>query len=846
MASTAASTTPEMIQKFAAAASSESTPLIKSDGSGISLTTTSSAAPAAAAAVGEADAEADEENGISSTNQPSQKSKGTSSKAGSLPSWSEAFAEVSPFLRPRDRRHTILASLALLTVLLEKLIAVLPPLAIRHAVDAISGFGASNSDDPDYSQLKERTASTVSMSIAAYFLLRTLDAAISSLQNVCQRTVSLDAERRFATSVFSHLQMLGAAYHLERHAGELMQILSRGSDATSTIIDTLLFNLLPTLFEAAVVGTVFWKLLGIPSIAFTTVASVVLFLFYTVKVTNTRVEQRRRVLDRSEDVGRIETETLINYETVVMFGRERKEVDAYDAVRKEYTEERVRMLGLFAWLQLGQQSIRLAGTCIGLWLAGRATVYGIGGGGDDSLMSPGSFVVVQLYIQQLFQPLSFLGFTYRQLTQALTDLEKAVKMLKSKPLVVDEEDAVDWDVALELQKQQQKFPEHPAKDETEPPKQSATAPPSLERRRFRFPFRPHSEHPTNKESPKESPTEVAEDVATASSGDITFENVTFRYKVQAQRKRLGGPDGENGFAGKGAGKRGKWKGPKFGRKGHWGGRGVWSGKGGVNFWIKDSKKEDDDSNKEGTEKVDVGGIQNVSFNVPAGKTAALVGPSGSGKTTIVRLILRMYDPAEGSVMVDGINVKSLLQESLRSNIGVVAQDTVLFHASLRDNITYGKEDATEEEILESVRVSALEKLVESLPEGLETLVGERGMKLSGGERQRVGLARCVIKQPKLVLLDEATSALDSGTEREIQRNILTQQTAAAVCKGRTTLMIAHRLSTARRADVILVLDKGQLVEQGTHDELLALGAERGMYARMWRDQMEGDSLDELK
>ena len=195
-------------------------------------------------------------------------------------------------------------------------------------------------------------------------------------------------------------------------------------------------------------------------------------------------------------------------------------------------------------------------------------------------------------------------------------------------------------------------------------------------------------------------------------------------------------------------------------------------------------------------------------------------------------------------MVDGINVKSLLQQSLRSNIGVVAQDTILFHKSLQENIVYGKEEADDGDIREAVRLAALAPLVASLPEGLDTVVGERGMKLSGGERQRVGLARCLIKQPRLVLLDEATSALDSGTEREIQRNILTTQTAAL--KGRTTLMIAHRLSTARRADVIFVLDKGRLVEQGTHEELLALGAEDGMYARMWRDQMEGDTLDELK
>jgi len=137
----------------------------------------------------------------------------------------------------------------------------------------------------------------------------------------------------------------------------------------------------------------------------------------------------------------------------------------------------------------------------------------------------------------------------------------------------------------------------------------------------------------------------------------------------------------------------------------------------------------------------------------------------------------------------------------------------------------------------------LEQLVKSLPDGLDTIVGERGMKLSGGERQRVGMARCIIKSPKLILLDEATSALDSGTEREIQKNILTQETAAALCKGRTTLIIAHRLSTAMKADTILVLEKGRLVEQGNHEQLIALGVENSMYARMWRDQMDADDSD---
>jgi len=222
------------------------------------------------------------------------------------------------------------------------------------------------------------------------------------------------------------------------------------------------------------------------------------------------------------------------------------------------------------------------------------------------------------------------------------------------------------------------------------------------------------------------------------------------------------------------------------------------------------------------------GVDNISFRIPAGKTTALVGPSGSGKTTIVRLVLRLYDSDGGSVHVDGHDVKHTTLQSLRDNIGIVAQDTVLFNATLRDNIVYGRPNATPEEIQDAVETAALTEFVNGLPNGLDTLVGERGMKLSGGERQRVGLARCVIKKPRLILLDEATSALDSETERKIQKNCL------EVCRSRTTLMIAHRLSTARFADEIIVLNKGVIHERGSHEELLAL--EGGKYKQMWSIQ----------
>ena len=297
------------------------------------------------------------------------------------------------------------------------------------------------------------------------------------------------------------------------------------------------------------------------------------------------------------------------------------------------------------------------------------------------------------------------------------------------------------------------------------------------------------------------------------AGEIVLRDVTFRYKVDSTKRDLGSALHQTH---KGVSRHGLRRGREA--------------QGFVDEGVNRKKKINGEEDK--SEPIQLGGVTDINFSVPAGKTAALVGPSGSGKTTIVRLVLRMYDPDIGSVHVDGHDVKSLTQESLRQNIGVVAQDTILFNASLRDNIIYGKEDATEDEVWAAVRAAALETFVLGLPEKLDTLVGERGMKLSGGERQRVGLARCIIKDPEVVLLDEATSALDSATEREIQHNI------ADVCKGRTTLMIAHRLSTARRADEIIVLNEGRIVEQGTHDGLLT---KKGHYHKMWSLQTESDT-----
>ena len=220
-------------------------------------------------------------------------------------------------------------------------------------------------------------------------------------------------------------------------------------------------------------------------------------------------------------------------------------------------------------------------------------------------------------------------------------------------------------------------------------------------------------------------------------------------------------------------------------------------------------------------------LNGLSFEVPAGRQVAVVGPSGAGKSTIARLVFRFYDPWEGRILIDGQDIRMVTQASLRAAIGIVPQDSVLFNDTIGYNIAYGRDGATLEDVEKAAKASALMGLIERLPQGFETEVGERGLKLSGGEKQRVAIARTLVKNPPILLLDEATSALDTRTEQDILA------TLHAVSSGRTSLSIAHRLSTIADADLILVLDQGRLVESGAHNDLLRRD---GLYAEMWNRQ----------
>jgi ATP-binding cassette subfamily B protein len=228
-------------------------------------------------------------------------------------------------------------------------------------------------------------------------------------------------------------------------------------------------------------------------------------------------------------------------------------------------------------------------------------------------------------------------------------------------------------------------------------------------------------------------------------------------------------------------------------------------------------------------------LEDISFEVPAGKMVAIVGPSGAGKSTISRLLLRFYDVTNGRITIDGQDIRDVTQASLRAAIGVVPQDTVLFNDRIFYNIKYGRHDATDEEVIAAAKMAQIDDFVKTLPDGYDTMVGERGLKLSGGEKQRVAIARTILKAPPILILDEATSALDSHTEKEIQDAL------DCVSQDRTTVVIAHRLSTIIHADTILVLDAGRIVEQGTHAELIT---KHGLYASLWARQRQAEKARE--
>ena len=513
--------------------------------------------------------------------------------------------------------------------------------------------------------------------IVSFGVLRVLSIAFAELRDAIFTKVAQRAIRDVALRTFRHLHTLSLRYHLERQTGGLSHAIERGTKAIDFLLRFMLFNILPTLLEIAFVCGILWGLFSF-WYAFITFISIVIYIAYTMVVTEWRLKWRREMNETDQRANSRAIDSLLNYETVKYFGNEDFEASKYDVALQKYERASVISKSSLSFLNIGQAFIIGVGLTLVVLMAG----YDV----ENGKMSVGDFVMVNTFLMQLYIPLNFLGFVYREIKQSLTDMEAIFHLLTNKPEVQD------TSLSQKLQ---------------------------------------------------------------PGRGLIEFSNVSFSYDP---RRTV---------------------------------------------------------------------LSDISFRVEPGQKFAIVGPSGAGKSTVGRLLFRFYDTDKGVIRIDGEDIRKVTQKSLRANIGVVPQDSVLFNDTILYNIAYGRPEATQTEIEEAARRAAIHEFIMSTPDKYETLVGERGLKISGGEKQRVAIARTILKRPRILIFDEATSALDTNTEREIQ-NSLNQ-----ISQNTTTLIIAHRLSTVLDADNIIVLNEGRIEEEGTHIELLL---RNGIYASMWDEQ----------
>jgi len=588
-----------------------------------------------------------------------------------------------PYIWPSDRadlKGRVVGAMALLLV--AKLATIAVPFTFKWATDALAGGGSAPVASSDW--LVWIVAAPILMTVA-YGGMRILMAVLTQLRDGLFAKVAMHAVRRLAYRTFVHMHELSLRFHLERKTGGLTRVLERGRNGIETIVRMVILQLAPTIIELALVtGVLMWQFDWRYVVVI--LITVVLYMAYTYYATEWRIGIRRKMNDSDTDANVKAIDSLLNYETVKYFSAEEREAARYDRAMERYEDASVRAYTSLSVLNAGQATI----FTVGLAAAMVMCAFEIRAGSK----TVGDFVLINSMMIQLYQPLNFMGMVYREIKQAVIDIETMFSILARNPEIQD--------------------------------------------------------------APGAAPL-------TVSAGVIRFDNVAFAYE----------PD-----------------------------RPI---------------------------------LKGISFEVPAGKTVAVVGPSGAGKSTISRLLYRFYDLSAGRITIDGQDIAQVTQASLRQQIGMVPQDTVLFNDTIRYNIRYGRWEASDAEVEEAARLAQIDGFIRLSPKGYETEVGERGLKLSGGEKQRVAIARTILKAPPILVLDEATSALDSHTEKEIQDAL------ERVSKGRTTLVIAHRLSTIVSADEIIVLSQGEIVERGTHYALLA---KNGLYASMWNRQREAEEARE--
>ena len=577
-----------------------------------------------------------------------------------------------PYLQ--DYRGRILLALACLVA--AKIASVGLPFILKHLVDAL-----------DKSSQAQGSNSVLILPLGlllAYGAVRFINVLLGEIRDALFGRVTERAMRRIGLSVFKHLHSLELDFHLNRNTGGLSRDVERGVSGVSFLLRFMVFNIVPTLFEIAMVIGVLLVNYSV-WFAVVTFVAVLLYVAWSMVATDWRTGYVRAANLADSQSNTRAVDSLLNYETVKYFTNEQFEAQRYDQDLAEWEiARRKNRLSLFA-LNGGQAFIIAIAMTLMMVMAGSNVVAGT--------MTLGDFVLINAFMMQLFMPLNFLGFVYREMKSAMANVERMFALLRQEPQVTDQ----------------------------------PQAPPLVIRQ-----------------------------------GKVEFCDVSFGY---------------------------------------------------------DPKRPI---------------LDKVSFTVRPQQKVAVVGASGAGKSTLVKLLFRFYDPSSGKILIDGQEISAVTQDSLRKTIGVVPQDTVLFNASLYENIRYGRIDASDAEVQEAIKLAHLEGFIKQLPEGTDTLVGERGLKLSGGEKQRVAIARTILKRPAILVFDEATSSLDSRSEQSILQAI------RDVSRGQTSLVIAHRLSTIVDADHILVMEQGRIVEQGHHSELLSKG---GHYAELWQIQQQ-TSADE--
>ena len=578
----------------------------------------------------------------------------------------KTLQELIRFVIPKGNKEMpIRIILALIFLSLATLVSVYTPFLYGKAVDLVA-------------QGKLVDLNLLWLVIGSYALARLGQVFFDEAKEFVFARVAQRAVRGAALKAFKHMHSLSLTFHLNRQTGGLTRAIDRGAKGIEFLLRFTAFEIVPVIVELFTVGIVLWVTFGFVYAA-VTVSTVLVYIVYTIKVTEWRIAIRRKMNIADENASTKAIDSLLNYETVKYFNAEIVEAERFDAAMKLYEDSAVKARASLSIVNIGQGGIIALGLFIIMGMAGEDIA--------SEKMSIGDFVVVNTFLLQLYLPLNFLGFVYREIRQSLLDMGRMFALVDEKPDIIDKQKAYNLNVH---------------------------------------------------------------------SGKIEFKNISFSY---------------------------------------------------------------------GNRKI----LKDLSFVVNPGHKVAIVGPTGAGKSTISKLIFRFYDPSSGNIFIDDQCLRDVTQSSLRSNIGVVPQDTVMFNDTIKYNISYSKPGSSMTEIENVAKLSSIDKFIADLELGYETVVGERGLKLSGGEKQRVAIARALLKNPKIFIFDEATSALDTKTEKLIEKSL------KKLSNKNTTLVIAHRLSTVIDADKIIVLENGKIAEQGTHKELLQ---KNGLYAEMWIRQQE--------